>query len=131
MVWALHACFNLDEDLMRVYGVRMASGALCFIVKFADDGIGRANLPAYTEECFGDFIRELSLKSDTFGSWTHLGCCEQQVHFNGRDWLDTLDCRTNVSCFGESRLLSTFREEIVPYLAYKRYNVGLAHGEPV
>lgn len=116
MVRALRRSFGFENDVMRLYGVRMVDGMLCFLVKFAEHGLVPANLPTHTQECMRHFNRRFMAEPHARIGWTPLGCCEEQLRFNGRDWLDTFDFRPNAPCFGDSQVLSSFREDVRPYL---------------
>lgn len=103
-----------NDNNMRVFGVRMATGCLCFLVCFGD----RGRVLNLTQLMM--WIHDLGVRSKADASWTPLECCAEKVHFNGRDWLGTLERLDNVSSFGDCSVLSSFREDVQPYLGYER-----------
>lgn len=118
MAWGLCKSFKL-EGLVRLYGVRMSDGTLCFLVKVVDTAKEEPGVCVIMESGFREFVKTNGL----LASWAPLGCCWEQAHFNGRDWLDTLGSGTNLSSFGDCQVVCSFREDVTPYLTYKTSHV--------
>lgn len=105
-----------NDNSVRVFGVRMATGSLCFLISFG--GHGRDLTDSSYESTMR--VQDFASKSKVNAAGTFLGCCAEQVHFNARDWLGILERLDNVSSFGDSSILSSFREDVQPYVTYER-----------
>ena len=102
------------KDDVPYFGVRMADGALAFLVKFPVDGGRRGSHSPGTLA-----LVEQTLQSRVTMIFMEIGCCKEYMHLNARDWIGTLDKNDNVADFGSAKLLQSFKDEMVPYLEYE------------